>query len=69
MIFFTSLVWEIGDVPYPFFLLFHFESGYFPTSQNKYAKGFDILELRTMPMFSEDSYSTPGSVRKDYSLI
>lgn len=69
MIFITSFLWENGEVPYPLVLLFPFERGHFSTSQDKYEKNFDILELRTKSVLAEDSYCTAGSVGKYYSLI
>jgi len=69
MIFITSFLWENGEVPYPLLLLFPSERGYFSTSRNKYVKNFDMLEPRTTSMLAEDSYCTPGSVGRDYSLI
>lgn len=69
MIFTTSLLWENGEDPYPLLLLFLFENGYFSTSWNKYVKDSDILELKPMSVLTEESYSTAGSVNRDYSLI
>lgn len=69
MIFITSLPWENGEDPYPLLLLFLFENGYFSTSQNKYVKDSDILDLRTMSVLTEETYATAGLVNEDYSLI